>query len=92
MGCGLPVVGSPVGVNEEIIQEGVNGFKPGNAGAWKDALERLIRDAGLREKLGHSGRKLVEERYSLDGAAAQWLQELNDYNYVRDIRRHTLSH
>jgi glycosyltransferase involved in cell wall biosynthesis len=92
MGCGLPVVGSPVGVNEAIILEGVNGFKPGNAKAWEDALERLIGDAGLRERLGHSGRKLVEERYSLDGATAQWLQELNDHNHVRDIRNHTLSH
>jgi glycosyltransferase involved in cell wall biosynthesis len=76
MGCGLPVVGSPVGVNGDIIREGINGYKPGNAAAWKTALEALIGDASLRRRMGDKGRELVLERYSLDVGAKQWLEEI----------------
>lgn len=77
MGCGIPVVGSPVGVNEDIIQEGINGYKPVGLPAWKKALERLIEDAQLRKVLGANGRSLVEERYSLRSGLASWIKEIN---------------
>jgi glycosyltransferase involved in cell wall biosynthesis len=77
MGCGIPVVGSPVGVNEDIIQNGINGYKPVGLMAWKEALERLIEDAPLRQVLGQNGRRLVEERYSLRTGLASWIKEIN---------------
>ena len=76
MGCGLPVVGSPVGVNREIIAEGVNGFSAVGAGEWKERLERLIGDAGLRRSMGAEGRKLVVDKYALDRAAGVWIAHL----------------
>lgn len=80
MGCALPVVGSPVGVNDELIEEGINGFKPRNFYEWKLALEQLIVDSDMRSKMGKAGRKLVEEKYSLQKARYKWVQLLNEIN------------
>lgn len=73
MGCGLPVIGSPIGVNNIIIKEGVNGYKPNNADEWMKALESLIVDQGLRMAMGNEGRRLVEESYSLEKASKIWI-------------------
>lgn len=73
MGCGVPVVGSPIGVNNIIIQEGVNGFKPKDAEEWKKALEGLIVDQDLRMSMGKDGRRRVEENYSINKASETWL-------------------
>lgn len=65
MACGLPVVASPVGVNAEIVEHGVNGFLAETADDWSRALKALISNPELRWKMGAAGRKRVEERYSL---------------------------
>jgi glycosyltransferase involved in cell wall biosynthesis len=65
MACGLPVVASPVGVNAEIVEHGVNGFLARTEGEWRDAVETLLADPDLRARMGASGRRKVEERYSL---------------------------
>lgn len=65
MACGLPVVASPVGVNSEIVEHGVNGFLVETPEDWSQALEALIRNPELRKKMGQAGRKKVEESYSL---------------------------
>ncbi len=64
MAVGAPVVGSPVGVNTDIIQDGENGFLAGTEEEWLDKLGRLIRSAALRKELGERGRRTVEDRYS----------------------------
>jgi glycosyltransferase involved in cell wall biosynthesis len=65
MACGVPVVAAAVGVNTEIIQDGVNGFLASTASEWEDKIGRLLADAGLRQRLGDAGRKTIEQRYSL---------------------------
>ena len=65
MACGLPVVASPVGVNREIVEQGVNGFFASTPEEWEQALRTLLLDTILRERMGQAGRKKVEERYSL---------------------------
>jgi glycosyltransferase involved in cell wall biosynthesis len=76
MGCGLPVVGSPVGVNTDIIDDGHNGFLAGTPDAWKTALDKLIRNTELRSDMGRAGRRLVEERYNTAAAGARWVDIL----------------
>jgi glycosyltransferase involved in cell wall biosynthesis len=65
MACGVPVVASAVGVNRDIIEDGVNGFLASSPAEWVDKLDRLVADPSLRARLGAAGRKTIEERYSL---------------------------
>jgi len=65
MACGLPVVGSPVGVNTEIIDHGLNGFLASDLGEWEQSLNKLLTDPALRETMGSLGRARAVERYSL---------------------------
>lgn len=69
MACGLPVVASPVGVNVEIVQDGVNGFLASSDDDWLQAIARLKADPGLRARMGTAGRKLVEQKYCLQVTA-----------------------
>ena len=65
MACGVPVVASPVGINQEIIRDGHNGFLATKDDEWLEKLTLLLRDEALRRNLGRKGRKMVEDIYSL---------------------------
>jgi len=65
MAMQVPCVASPVGINTEIIREGVNGFTAQSQSDWYDKLSLLIEDADLRPRMGREGRRIVEEEYSL---------------------------
>ena len=65
MACGVPVVAAAVGVNREIIQDGVNGFLAATEAEWEEKLGYLLIDPGLRKKLGRAARETILERYSL---------------------------
>lgn len=66
LSCEIPVVGSPVGVNDKIIQHGINGFKANNEDEWYNYLLKLKNDKELRIKMGIEGRKFIIENYSLE--------------------------
>lgn len=65
MACGVPVVASAVGVNREIIEDGVNGFLATTDNEWVEKLGRLIAEPALRARFATAGRRTIEERYSL---------------------------
>lgn len=73
MACGLPVVASPVGVNSEIVTEGVNGHLATSTQQWVQALRQLQTDHAARQRMGAAGRKRVEERYCLQVTAPRWV-------------------
>jgi glycosyltransferase involved in cell wall biosynthesis len=64
MALGIPTVCSPVGVNTEIVHNGVNGMIAASEDEWIGALSSLLRSTELRARLGAAGRSTVEERYS----------------------------
>jgi glycosyltransferase involved in cell wall biosynthesis len=78
MACGVPVVAAAVGVNREIIEDGVNGFLATTREEWIDKLTRLADDEGLRKRLGEAGRQTIEERYSLNVNAPRMAEALRD--------------
>jgi hypothetical protein len=81
MACGLPVVASPVGVNKDIVEHGVNGFLAETDKEWRSAIETLLSDAELRRRMGAAGRTKVEESYSLQvwgPRVAQMLRRVAD--------------
>lgn len=65
MAAGIPAVMSAVGVNTEIVRDGVDGFTPRTDDEWVDRLSQLVEDARLRRTLGAAGRATVVARYSV---------------------------
>ena len=65
MACGVPVVAAPVGVNRDIIEDGVSGLLAADAAEWVEKLGRLLAGPALRARLGMAGRETIESRYSL---------------------------
>jgi glycosyltransferase involved in cell wall biosynthesis len=65
MAASRPVVASPVGVNCDVVKEGVNGFFAITEEEWVGNLERFRGNLGLTSALESSARKTVEESFSL---------------------------
>jgi glycosyltransferase involved in cell wall biosynthesis len=74
MACGVPVVAAAVGVNLEIIQDGVNGFVAATPAEWIDKLTRLLVDPALRAKIGPAGRRRIGTDYSLQVNAPKFVR------------------
>jgi glycosyltransferase involved in cell wall biosynthesis len=64
MALGIPTICSPVGVNTDIIQDGMNGMLASSDAEWNEKLTALLRSPKMRLQLGTAGRKTVEENYS----------------------------
>ena len=65
MACELPVIASPVGVNSEIVVPGETGILATGPDQWKAALEQLVGDKVMRQRMGMAGRQRAEDHYSL---------------------------
>jgi glycosyltransferase involved in cell wall biosynthesis len=80
MAMRLPVVSTGVTGVPEIVDDGVNGYvvPQHDAEALAGALERLLADPALRERLGAAGRDKVERVFNLQRNGAvlrEWLTE-----------------
>ncbi|EPR65619.1 Glycosyltransferase [Cyclobacterium qasimii M12-11B] len=67
MACGLPVVASPIGMNNDVVIHGENGFLANSNEEWISALGKLIQDPKLRKGFGEAGRKKVLKEFTLEG-------------------------
>lgn len=65
MACGVPVVASPVGINRQIVDHGVNGFLASSANDWVQALSDLRDNREKCYKMGRAARENVAVKYSL---------------------------
>lgn len=66
MAVGTPCVISPVGMNRDVIEDGVTGFLADSPAEWRDKLERLITGPELRERMGRAARREMIGHYSHD--------------------------
>ena len=73
MALEIPAVMSRVGVNNEIISDGENGFLAGDDKEWIEKISLLIESEILREKIGKKGRERVISAYSFDSQKTQYL-------------------
>jgi len=69
MATGRPVVVSPVGVNKDIVREGVNGFLAASADEFVTALLQLANSRERRRDMGREARSTIQERYSAEAVA-----------------------
>lgn len=74
MACRKPVISTRVGAIPEMVEDGKSGLliPPGDIDALCAAIERLINDPAEREQMGMAGRRIIEEKFTLQRAAAQY--------------------
>ena len=66
MSLEIPSVATPVGVNEQIVRHGINGFLAKETLEWEKSLSELLANRDLRENAGKAARSTVLENYSTD--------------------------
>ena len=74
MALEIPTVMSPVGVNTEIIRDGVNGFLASSISEWVEKISLLIDSKDLHDRVGAEARRTVEERYSVNSQKENYLR------------------
>lgn len=88
MALEIPAVVSAVGVNTEIVEDGVNGFNcepisdtnPDHYPKWERGLVDLLADSEMRKKLGHAGRRRIINDYSVEATKNVYLTTLAGKN------------
>lgn len=78
MALELPTVMSPVGVNTEIVTDGVDGCLASSEDEWVDKLAGLVESVSTRRRLGRAGRETVVSRYSVAAQKDAYLAHLTD--------------
>lgn len=81
---GVPTVGTRINGLVDAVTDGETGIlvEPRNADALVLGLQRLLEDAGLRERMGEMARQRAYERYSSDDVNAAVVEE-----YARLLQR-----
>lgn len=79
MSLEIPALVSPVGVNNEIITHGEEGYHCGSDEDWFTYIALLLENPDLRYQMGIKGRKKIERKYSVLSNSQNFLN-LFSYN------------
>lgn len=73
MACSRAIVATRAGGIPEIVEDGVNGalVAPRDHAAMADAIVRLLKDDGLRKKMGDEGFSRVQARFTVERMVAE---------------------
>lgn len=69
---------SDVGVNGEVIEDGVNGFLVSSTEDWVEKLSLLMDNPQLRQEMGQKGRETVLKQYSVLSEQTHYVQYFNE--------------
>lgn len=80
----LPVVVTNVGDNEDMVEDGVNGYlvEPDNVSQLASSILKILRARVTDERMGQAGYELVKRRYSWEQVAERTFlvyQDLKDH-------------
>lgn len=75
MSMGVPVVASPVGSSNEIVDDGLDGFFADGSGAWVNRLGN-VHNRELLRKMGDAARLKVRRAYSTEVSSKRLLQAI----------------
>ena len=79
MAYGVPVVSTTTGGIPELLHDGAGEMAPPQDPlALADALQRLISDPALRRRLGETGRRRVEEEFTLSTVIRQLSERIRE--------------
>lgn len=76
LGRGRPVVASAVGVQHDQVRDGVTGVLAATKERFVEGLVALLRDEGLRRRMGEAAREDVRARWSVSAWAPQVVAHL----------------
>lgn len=79
MAAGIVPVVAGIGYNRQLIDHGKTGFLCSDEAEWEATLERLIADAGLRQRIAEAARKVIAERFSPSGQAKKIAELLRQH-------------
>lgn len=77
MALGIPTLMSPVGVNTQIIENGVNGYLPTTTEDWVETLSHLVDSVQERRRIGQAGRQTVIDSFSVQRWQQTYLELFN---------------
>ena len=85
--CGVPIVATRAGGNEEIVNEGETGFLVAihDPAALAERALSLTHDAQLRWRLGLQARRRTEEKFALPR-----MIQSHEHLYIRALRKESL--
>lgn len=80
MACGKAVVGTNVPGIRDVLEHGVTGLlvEPGNSEALREAIQRVLDDPELRDRLGRNAREFILSRYSQAGVVQREVSLLTE--------------
>lgn len=86
--CAKPVVASRVGGIPDIVLDKKTGIliEPASENELRDALNKLLQNEGLRERMGREGRRYMETRFNWKDIVLRYerlYDEVTKQNYVR---------
>ena len=84
MAFGLPTVATRYGTTLQIIRDRENGLLVTTDEEWVAALERLVRDADLRRRLGDAARRDAVAKYSIKAVAVDYRRVLATVMEIKD--------
>ena len=75
LACGTPVVGFAVGGIPDIVHHGISGLlvPPEDVDALRTAIVDLLQDPAKRAEMSINGRRIAEERHSLEAQARHYV-------------------
>ena len=76
MALAKPAVASAVGVNKDIIDDGMNGFLCSTEEEWENNLLFLLKNPAKGIEMGRAARLKIEKDFSVRKAAAAWVDVL----------------
>lgn len=71
--CGVPTICSPTEPFCDVIRSGENGFLAEDEDAWVAAIEKLLRDQDLRQKIAEEAKRTISREFYPDVIAKQAL-------------------
>ena len=76
MACGIPGIASPIGVNNEIIDHGINGYLVKSNNDWIKYIIKLKEDINLYEEISKKAYEKVFSKYSFDVYKDQFIKSI----------------
>jgi glycosyltransferase involved in cell wall biosynthesis len=78
MASGIASIGSNIGANKQIIEDGVNGYLAMEKEQWIQKISNLLEDKELRDQFSKAGRKTIENNYSIKSVLPDLIKYFNE--------------